>query len=131
MQTLLITLMVGLKSASPCSTEPLPQLNSRESAVVMVDTREAEKRAQDLLAKECGASRDCSLILEQTEEHDFGWVFFWGRQEADGKFLTGRDVPGISPIVVHRDDGMAEFLPTFMPPQVQIEQLNDRWKRRH
>lgn len=70
------------------------------------------------------------LLEKQTQEHDFGWVFFYTtRKHAE----TGnrRDmVPGNGPLVVERETGETEFLSSSLPPSAAIAAYKKRKKER-
>jgi hypothetical protein len=70
------------------------------------------------------------LLEKQTQEHDFGWVFFYTtRKHAE----TGNPkdmVPGDGPLVVERETGHTEFLSTSLPPSAAIAAYKKRKKER-
>ena len=71
-------------------------------------------------------NHDFVLELAKTQEHPFGWVFFYTPSQylktGERRFLA----PGNGPLVVHRGDGHTEFLSTSMPVPQAIKVLEQR-----
>jgi hypothetical protein len=78
-------------------------------------------------------STDHELVImdDKTVERPFGWVFFYTTR----KYLETHDrqylLPGTAPLVVNREDGSTEYLPTSMPPARAIEHYEKTWAEKH
>ena len=85
--------------------------------------------ARQKVAELSGADGELLLEESKTQEHEFGWVFFWTTKKyletGDPQFL----VPGNGPLVVNREDGSTHLLSTSVPPARAIAEYEDRWRR--
>jgi hypothetical protein len=102
---------------------------TRFEAPKTLDKDQAEKIAKKVIDENSGG-HDFLIMKDKTVERAFGWVFFY----ATRKYLETRDpqylVPGAAPLVVLREDGSTEFLPTSIPPMRAIDLFQKRWEER-
>lgn len=100
-------------------------MSTTVSSVGPIDRAQATQIAEQALAALAPAHRFV-IVPEQTLERDFGWVFFYVPQ----RFAQSRDprdlVPGNGPLVVYRANGRTEYLPSAVPPQAAISELERR-----
>ena len=79
---------------------------------------------------ELSVRHDYTLMLDRTEEREFGWVFFYAPrqylQTGDRKYL----VPGTAPFVVLRADGTVEHLATSIPPARAVDIYEEMWREK-
>lgn len=91
-----------------------------------IGKEQAERIAGKTFASISGG-HDLVMMKDKTVERPFGWVFF----ATTRKYLETHDprylVPGMAPLVVLREDGSTEFLPTSLPPARAIELYEKRW----
>lgn len=84
--------------------------------------------AQKLIAED--TTHDLVILKDKTVERPFGWVFFYVTRQfaetGDKKYL----LPGTAPLVVLRQNGATEYLPTSIPPSRAIEIYEKRWEER-
>lgn len=76
---------------------------------------EATLSAGKYLEALSGEERQLRLFADLTQEHDFGWVFFWG--SVDAQVL----VAGNAPFIVSRSDGSIHVTGTAYPVARYIE----------
>jgi hypothetical protein len=73
---------------------------------------------------------DMAIVDNQTEEHDFGWVFFYTTK----RYLETKNindiVPGNGPIIVNRD-GSVVTLPTSQNPKILIADYEKSYRITH
>lgn len=82
----------------------------------IISTEEAALVAEQFLrSAHVPSSPEMKLFERLTEEHDFGWVFFWG--PVDEKVLVG----GNAPFIVSRSDGSVHVTGTAHPIERYIE----------
>ena len=95
-----------------------------------VDYEEALQIARRAL-KESDPEDRMVLQEEKTEERSFGWVFAYTTR----RYLETGDfndtVPGVGPLIVFRHDGSVEFLPTSLPPERLLQDVEERWQAEH
>ncbi len=92
-----------------------------------IGKEQAERIAEKTFASVAGG-HDLVMMKDRTVNRPFGWVFF----ATTRKYLETHDpqylVPGMAPLVVLREDGSTEFLPTSLPPARAIELYEKRWE---
>jgi hypothetical protein len=102
---------------------------TRFEAPKTIGKDQAEKIAKKVIDENAG-EHDFVIMKDKTVERAFGWVFFYTTR----KYLETHDpqylVPGAAPLVVLREDGSTEFLPTSIPPTRAIELFQKRWEQR-
>ena len=82
----------------------------------IISTEEAAcLAAQFLKSAQASSSPEMKLLDNLTEEHDFGWIFFWG--PVDENVLVG----GNAPFIVSRSDGSIHGTGTAHPIECYIE----------
>ena len=82
----------------------------------IISTEEAARMAARFLRSvQPSSSPEMKLLENLTEEHDFGWVFFWG--PVDDNVLVG----GNAPLIVSRSDGSVHVTGTAHPIERYIE----------
>jgi len=107
-------------------------LGSAMLLMMMMGPVTSEKALEIARAKIAAIKSEHQYVLleKQTQEHDFGWVFFYTNrkhaQSGDPKDM----VPGDGPLVVERDTGYSEFLPTSVPPATAIGSYKKRKQER-
>jgi hypothetical protein len=109
----------------------------------MITAPQAKQLALDWLAK---AERDMNafgsalpghaeqaathlMILEaETEEHDFGWVFYWTSREYHETGDIRHALGGNAPLIVDRDDGRIHITGTANRTSVYVDEYRKRKK---
>jgi hypothetical protein len=103
-------------------------LRGGSPAMTSIDVNQAAAIAAREI-KDVGPTHDFVILDDKTEEHPFGWVFFY----VPRRYLETRNpndlVPGNGPLVVERD-GRTTFLPTSVPPPVAIAEYERGWRTR-
>jgi len=88
---------------------------------------EARRIALNFLrGREAVSGVKLALKDEATEEHGFGWIFFYNSKEFIETGSLSAALAGNSPIVVRRRDGMVLETGTAEPLSVYIGRLIDR-----
>ena len=63
-------------------------------------------------------------ILDQfTQEHDFGWVFFYSTREFEVDGDSGAGLAGNAPLIVDRHDGLIYITGTAHPVEHYLERF--------
>ena len=108
-------------------TEPRPHQDAYQTPINLERATQIARRA----IHEIDPTTNWVLRDDVTEEHDFGWVFFYTTAEfaktGDRQFLK----PGNGPLVVDRDTGEPTFLSSSMPPDRAISVFEARWRAEH
>jgi Immunity protein 35 len=70
------------------------------------------------------------ILPDKTEEHTFGWVFYYVprrfQETGDFSYL----VPGTGPLIVNRD-GSSLFATSSVTPKLAVEEYERSWLRIH
>ena len=98
------------------------------AAMASIDVNQAAAIAAEEIRRE-GAEHDFVILEDQTEEHPFGWVFFYVPRRYLETGSPNDLVPGNGPLVVERD-GQMTFLTTSVPPEVAIAEYERAWRAR-
>ncbi|MGC4073109.1 MAG: YrhB domain-containing protein [Nibricoccus sp.] len=70
------------------------------------------------------------MILDaQTEEHDFGWVFYWTSREYHETGDIRHALGGNAPLIVDREDGSLHVTGTAKRTAVYVDEYRERKKR--
>lgn len=89
-------------------------------------------KARDIAAakvKTLSEQHDFQLIDKRTTERDFGWVFFYQTRKYIETGKIEDSVPGCGPVVVLKETGQLEFLPSSGPPARAIDDFEARWRQ--
>jgi hypothetical protein len=70
------------------------------------------------------------LVEDETQEKEFGWVFFFTTKAYQETKDPRTLVPGNGPLVVFRADGSTEYLTTSVPPDVAVKEFERRWREK-
>ncbi len=93
-------------------------INSKEEALGVARAKVLDVHARMELA----------IQEDKTVEREFGWVFFVTTKEYLRTKSHNDLLPGIGPLVVDRDTGLAQFLSTSVMPQRAIDEYARRWR---
>jgi hypothetical protein len=112
--------------------EPVPVATLQGGRTITQPTHEGgltKAEAAKLAAAEVARqAADSGVIAEQTQEHNFGWVFFWGTL----KYARTGDIrdaaPGCVPFAITRD-GELRWLANYNHGGVQ--KLQQEWQGKH
>ena len=87
----------------------------------MIDQAEAHSRASAWL-REHTQQCPCVLVDQHTQEHPFGWVFFYDsiRHLESGSFRDA--IAGNAPLIVNRFNGSIHVTGTARPTSFYVEQ---------
>ena len=65
---------------------------------------------------------------DQTQEREFGWVFYYTNTELVDSGNPYRMLAGLGPLVVNRNDGAARFLSSSVSPNAGIDTYEEVWR---
>lgn len=97
---------------------------------IVRDLAAATAIAQEALARSDEA-REYAIYADRTQEHDFGWVFFFNSKAYVETGDTRHQVPGCGPLVVLRENGETRELGTAGAPSALIAAFARKWRQQH
>lgn len=115
---------------STSTTPPLtePELNNQKNHLLQhnsIGAQEAQTLATEAIDSQgTAAGREYVLLPEKSVEISLGWVLpYTTRRHAESGKVQDL-VPGLTPIIVTYNGGVHQSIPSSIPPQSAIEQLD-------